>query len=124
MDVAAMADPMGPIRGHPVGVGASARSHPQVDRAIVRGDAPLIMTVSEAGRACFDGQGNRLARDRDEPSDRCLDDVGLEASGIGPLQGERARFAALSGGWTTGFDPEMDGTWSGLPLIGRTNWSS
>ena len=84
----------------------------------------LMMTISEAGRAFFDGQGNRLARDRDEPSDRCLDDVGLEASGIGPLQGERVRLAASFGRWTTGFDPEMDGTWSGLPLIGRTNWSS
>lgn len=68
----------------------------------------LVMTISHDGRGVFDERGNRVARDRAEPSDRWLDEFALEASGIGPLEGERLRIAGLSGG--------------GLPLGTQDGW--
>lgn len=62
------------------------------------GGRELVLTVSHSGRAVFDADGVRLARDYAEPSDAWLDEVGLGALGIGPLADERVRIAGLAGG--------------------------
>ncbi len=68
----------------------------------------MIMTISHDGRRVVDGRGTRVARDHTEPDDGWLDEFALEASGIGPLEGERLRIAGLSGG--------------GLPLGTHDGW--
>lgn len=68
----------------------------------------LVLTISHAGRGVFNTRGDRLARDDQEPSDSWLDEVGLEAGGIGPLAERRVRIAGLAGG--------------GLPTSTRDGW--
>lgn len=73
-------------------------------------DQELLLVVSSTGRAIFDcDTGERIARDREEPSDDWYDIAHLEAQGIGPLDGVRVRLSGLNGG--------------GLPTRGIKDWS-
>ncbi len=57
-----------------------------------------ILTVTQSGRGLFDSADGLVARDRAEPPDDWVDQIGLEADGIGPLEGQRVRLAGLAGG--------------------------
>lgn len=62
-------------------------------------DQELLLVVSSSGRAVFDcNTGERVARDRSEPSDDWYDPAHLEAYGIGPLGGVLVRLSGLNGG--------------------------
>ncbi len=69
----------------------------------------LLLVVSSPGRGVFDClEGQKIDRD---PSDSFhLDEIALEADGIGPSSGQRIRLSGIYGG--------------GLPHLTRDGWSA
>lgn len=71
--------------------------------------AEYLLVISHSGRGVFNEQGVLVARDRGDEVGDWIDEVALEATGIGPIEGQRVRLAGLTGG--------------GLPTITADGWS-